>query len=56
MAVNARNDVELQTKWTKMTWRTFEENIRQAETGLSRSNSWQMMMMMMTTETLQSNY
>jgi hypothetical protein len=42
---NKSNSVhaELQAKWTKETWKTFEEILDEAETCLLRPNSWRMM-------------
>jgi hypothetical protein len=36
---DAKNNAELYTKCTKMTWKTGEEIFDQAETGLSRPNA-----------------
>ena len=35
----AKNNAELQIKWTKMTWKTSEELLDEAKTGLSMPNS-----------------
>ena len=44
---DGKNNAELYTEWTKTTWKTFEDIIRQTETGLSRHNWWRMMMVIM---------
>jgi len=41
---DAKNNAELQTKWAKTTWKTFEVNIRR---GRKRSIKRMMMMMIM---------
>jgi hypothetical protein len=44
---DAKSNAEVLSKWMKMTWKTFEDVIRQAKTGLSKPNLWWMLMMTM---------
>jgi len=41
---DAKNNAELYTKWTKTTWKIFEELLDEDETCLSTPDSWRMMM------------
>ena len=43
----AKNNAELYTKWTKTTWKTFEETIRRCRCGSIKANWWRMKLMMM---------
>ena len=34
---DGKNNAEMQTKWTKMTWKTFERLLDEVETGLFKA-------------------
>jgi hypothetical protein len=53
---DGKNNAELQTKWQKMTWKTFEEILRRARNRSVEAQLAMMMMMMMMMTILSPSY